>query len=235
MGCAGAGRADRLAEPERESHSCVRGTPDFNATSGGRQFSAARCPGTRAGPGTSLWPALLGALRGTIVELGPGAGGNLRHYTPTIRLIGIEPDAAARERTRTEADRLGIGARVLPGRAEGLGLDDASVDAVVCSFVLCSVADQPAALAQVRRVLRPGGRFVFAEHVAAREGTWVRLAQNVVAALARCRPNRETADAVRAAGFTIVDLHQFTVPGPLGARIPHIAGAAELIPEGHSA
>jgi ubiquinone/menaquinone biosynthesis C-methylase UbiE len=126
-------------------------------------------------------------------------------------------------------------AQVLPGRAEELELGDATVDAVVCSFVLCSVRDQAAVLAQVRRVLRPGGRFVFAEHVAAPAGTWVRRGQHVLAALpvVRCRPDRETAEAVTRAGFTIVDLHRFTLPGPFGAGIPHLAGAAELTTEGH--
>lgn len=135
------------------------------------------------GPRSLLWPALLGALRGTVVELGPGAGGNLHHYGPDVRWLGIEPSRTARDRTKAEAAHLGMRAQVLPGRAETLELDDAGVDAVVCSFVLCSVADQAAALTQVRRVLRPGGRFVFAEHVAARKGTWVRRGQNLMAAL----------------------------------------------------
>jgi ubiquinone/menaquinone biosynthesis C-methylase UbiE len=168
-----------------------------------------------------------------VLELGPGAGGNLRHYASDVRWLGIEPSKPARDRTRTEAARLGMRAQVLPGRAEDLELADASVDAVVCSFVLCSVADPVAALAQVSRVLRPGGRFVFAEHVAAPGGTWVRRAQNLLALLpgVRCRPNRETGQAIAGAGFTIVDLHRFDLPGPFGARLPQIAGAAE---KGHS-
>jgi SAM-dependent methyltransferase len=117
-------------------------------------------------------------------------------------------------------------AQVLPGRAEDLA--DASVDAVVCSFVLCSVADQEATLARIHRVLRPGGRFVFAEHVAAAVGTWVRRGQNVLAGLStQCRPNRETGPAITRAGFDIVDLHRFDLAGPLGVRVPHLAGAAE--------
>lgn len=183
-------------------------------------------------PRTSLWPALVGALRGTVLELGPGAGGNLRYYHPNVRWLGIEPRASARARTRSTADLLGRRAQVLPGHAEDLELADASVDAVVCSFVLCSVADQAAAIAEVHRVLRPGGRFVFAEHVAAPAGTWVRRGQNVSAALTglfgvRCRPNRDTGAAVEHAGFQVVDLHRYTLPGPFGAGIPHLAGAAE--------
>lgn len=182
-------------------------------------------------PRTSLWPALVGALRGTVLELGPGAGGNLRYFHEDVRWLGVEPRASARARTRTAAEQLGRRALVLPGRAEYLELADASVDAVVCSFVLCSVADQAAAIAEAHRVLRPGGRFVFAEHVAAPAGTWVRRGQNAMAALhrlfgARCRPNRNTGAAIEQAGFQIVDLHSYTLSGPFGAGIPHLAGAA---------
>lgn len=182
-------------------------------------------------PRTSLWPALVGALRGTVLELGPGAGDNLRYYHCDVRWLGIEPRASARARTKNTADLLGRRALVLPGHAEDLELADASVDAVVCSFVLCSVADQAAAIAEAHRVLRPGGRLVFAEHVAAPAGTWVRRGQNATAGLTglfgvRCRPNRDTGAAIEKAGFRIVDLHSYTLTGPFGAGIPHLAGAA---------
>jgi SAM-dependent methyltransferase len=82
-------------------------------------------------PPTSLCPALLAGLRGTVLELGPGAGGNLAHYHEDVRWIGVEPKAANRDRTRRAAARLGRpDARVLPGRAERLDLPDRSVDAV---------------------------------------------------------------------------------------------------------
>jgi SAM-dependent methyltransferase len=178
---------------------------------------------------TPLWPALLGTLRGTVLELGPGAGGNLRYYAPGIHWLGIEPSNRARRKTRAMATQLGMRAQVLPGRAEQLELADASVDAVVCSFVLCSVADQDAALAEIHRVLLPGGRFVFAEHVAAPAGTWTRRGQNAMAALhglgrISCRPNRETGPAIGKAGFTVLDLHSFDRAGT-----PHIAGAAQRV------
>lgn len=183
-------------------------------------------------PETSLCPVLLAGLRGTVLELGPGAGGNLAHYHEDVRWIGVEPKAANRDRTRRTAARLGRpDARVLPGRAEALDLPDRSVDAVAATFVLCSVDDLDAALAEVVRVLRPGGRYVFAEHVAAPAGTGVRRAQNGYTAVARlfgagCRPNRATLPAIERAGLEFVDLHRFLVPGPFGAGIPHIAGAA---------
>ncbi len=183
---------------------------------------------------TSLCPALLAGLRGTVLELGPGAGGNLAHYHEDVRWIGVEPKAANRERTRRAAARLGRpSVRVVAGRAEQLDLPDDSVDAVAATFVLCSVGDLDAALAEVVRVLRPGGRYVFAEHVAAPSGTGVRRAQNVYTAVTRlfgagCRSNREALPAIERAGLDLLDLHRYSVTGPFGVGVPHIAGAATL-------
>ncbi|MFF5987214.1 class I SAM-dependent methyltransferase [Prauserella flavalba] len=106
-----------------------------------------------------------------------------------------------------------------------------SVDAVVATFVLCSVDDVTAALAEIRRVLRPGARYVLAEHVAAPEGSWVRRGQDGWARASRwfgaqCRPNRSIGPAIERAGFALAEVHRFVVPGPLGAGIPHLAGAA---------
>jgi SAM-dependent methyltransferase len=183
-------------------------------------------------PRTSFWPALVGALRGTVLEIGPGAGGNLPYFHRDVRWIGVEPSASARARTRAAAAHLGRRAQVLPGRAEDLELADHSVDAVVCSYVLCSVRDQTAALASLHRVLRPDGRFVFAEHVAAPAGTWLRAGQNAWAGLTglggvRCEPNRETGAAIDRAGFDVMDLHRFDLKGPFGVRVPNLVGAAQ--------
>jgi ubiquinone/menaquinone biosynthesis C-methylase UbiE len=174
---------------------------------------------------------LLGSLHGTVLELGPGAGGNLRHYAPDVRWIGVEPDARHRAQVRSAAARHGRRAQLLPGRAERLDLADASADAVVATYVLCSVADPAAALAELFRVLRPGGRYVFAEHVAAPAGTWLRRAQRGYAVAWRllggqCMPDRDSLPAIERAGFDVAELHSHAQPGPFGAGIPHIAGCA---------
>jgi SAM-dependent methyltransferase len=181
--------------------------------------------------GQAATPALLGVLRGTVLELGPGAGTSLRHYAPDVRWIGVEPDERHRALVRHEAARLGRRAQVLAGRAERLDLADGSVDAVVATFVFCSVTDPAAALGELHRVLRPGGRYVFAEHVGAPAGTWLRRAQRTWAVLAgtfgaRCMPDRDSLPAIERAGFDVVELHSYVRPGPFGAGIPHIAGAA---------
>jgi SAM-dependent methyltransferase len=174
-------------------------------------------------------PALLSSLSGTVLEIGSGAGGNLRHYPNGVRWIGVEPDVTNRCRALAEAARLGRRVTVLPGVAERLTLSDESVDAVVGTYVLCSVDDQTAVLRELCRVLRPGGRFVFAEHVAAPAGTWLRRGQRAAGAIGRllgagCRPDRDTLAAIEGSGLDIVELHRGTRIGSLGVAVPHIVG-----------
>jgi SAM-dependent methyltransferase len=173
--------------------------------------------------------ALLGDVRGTVLEIGPGAGPNLAYYPRGITWVGVEPNPHMHPYLRAEAARRGIPVELRGGSAEELPAEDGGVDAVVSTLVLCSVADVGRALAEVRRVLRPGGRFVFLEHVAAPAGTSLRLVQNVLQPLWTpladgCRPNRETWAAIEAAGFARVELAHFRLPvAPVG---PHIAGVA---------
>src|SRR5689334_12021755 len=102
--------------------------------------------------------ALLGRLGGDVLEIGPGTGVNLAYLSPTVRWIGVEPNGYLRERLRAEAARRGLAAEVRAGTVERLPVPDRSVDAVISTLVLCSVPDPDAALREVRRVLRPGGR-----------------------------------------------------------------------------
>lgn len=103
---------------------------------------------------------------------------------------------------------------------------------MVATIVLCSVRDQQCVLGEVLRVLRPGGAFVFFEHVAAPPATWSRRAQRLYAPASRvfdhgCDPSRETAWAIEEAGFSEVRLDWFAERGPLGLHIPYIGGRAE--------
>lgn len=168
---------------------------------------------------------LLGPLRGLVLEIGPGAGVNLGYYGSGVRWIGAEPDALAYRHLR---DRW-PDARIVRARAERLPFADGSVDAVVCTHVLCSVADPAACLAEVARVLRPGGRFVFLEHVAAPEGTWGRRVQRAARPLWRvvmggCHPDRPTDRLVRDTRVFAVEWDSFRVPWPVVG--PHVAGRA---------
>ena len=172
---------------------------------------------------------LLGQLAGTVLEIGPGTGANLGYYPRTVRLLGVEPNPHMHKYLRREAERLGRDIEIREGTAERLDVPDAAVDAVVSTLVLCSVRDQQAALVEVLRVLRPGGRFVFVEHVAAPRGTWRRRLQRAMRPVWSllgdgCQPDRETWRVIELAGFAQVVCDHFPVPVPVVS--PHIAGWA---------
>lgn len=173
--------------------------------------------------------ALFSSLGGNVVEIGPGGGMNLGFFQPDVRWIGIEPNPFFHPHLYDVANRLGRKIDVRAGSAERLPIADGYADAVVSSLVLCSVRDLDRSLKEIRRVLRPGGRFVFVEHVAAPSGTRLRLAQRILWPLWSavgdgCHPGRDTADALQGAGFARLELQRFHVPIPVIG--PHIAGTA---------
>lgn len=174
---------------------------------------------------------LLGGLRGMVLEIGPGAGVNLAHYGPSVQWIGIEPNPYMRAYLEKEAERCGLHVDLRTGNAEQLDVADESMDAVVCTLVLCSVCDAVRALGEIRRVLKPGARFVFIEHVAAPRGTWLRRLQDwfrplLVHFAVGCHPNRETWAIIEGAGFSKMKLDHFQAPTLLPILSPHIAGVA---------
>ena len=173
--------------------------------------------------------ALLGGLRGTVLEIGPGAGANLQYFAPGVHWIGIEPNPFLQRYLRQEAGKLGLQVELRGGEAEHLEAADASVDAVVSTLVLCSVPSVGAALEEILRVLKPGGCFVFIEHVAAPPGTWLRRTQRALRPFAKlfadgCHPDRETWAEIEGAGFSEVKIERFRAP--LLTASPHIAGVA---------
>lgn len=177
--------------------------------------------------------AVLGSLTGTVLEIGAGAGANFGYFRPDIRWLGLEPDPGRRRDLAAAAAAHGQHAPVIAAAAEQIPLADASVDAVAATLVLCSVADQDQVLAEVRRVLRPGGRFAFFEHVAAPRGTWSRRLQRCVAPVTRrldagCDPARDTWRAIRAAGFREVHARWYSRPAVLGIYSPCLGGVAHV-------
>jgi ubiquinone/menaquinone biosynthesis C-methylase UbiE len=103
--------------------------------------------------------------QGETLELAVGTGLNLPHYPDGLQLTGIELSQAMLQRAQSRAKQLGRTADLRIGDATALDFPDASFDTVVCTFSLCTIPDDAAAVAEVRRVLRPGGRFQLAEHV----------------------------------------------------------------------
>ncbi len=172
---------------------------------------------------------LFSPLAGTVIEVGAGTGVNLKYLGPGVEWRGVDPNPHVERYVRRSAARAGVGASFQIGVAEHLPVPDQSADAVISTLVLCSVDDPRAALGEIERVLKPGGRFVFIEHIGAPEGTRTRRIQNWVCPLWRrladgCRPNRETWRYIEEAGFTNVDYERFRLKLPVAG--PHIAGVA---------
>lgn len=173
---------------------------------------------------------------GRVLEIGAGTGANLSHYPAIRELVLAEPDAAMRRRLVPRLDGLAFPVEVIDAAAEELPLDDASVDAVVSAFVLCSVDDSARALAEARRVLRPGGRLLFIEHVRA-GGRAARWQDRVTPAWRRlaagCHPNRDSVGAIRRAGFAVTELRRVDDVPALPLARPIVAGVGQAPgPEG---
>ena len=159
---------------------------------------------------------LIGRVRGRVLEIGAGDGENFGAFHPDVAWTGLEPDAGRRKELATRAREWRHGSTPLDATAEHIPMPDASVDAVVGTYVLCSVSDVAAALAEVRRVLVPGGRVVFVDHVAAPRGTVKRVIQNVATPLSTwldhgCHWNRDPEPVLDAAGFAASDVRRLRV------------------------
>jgi SAM-dependent methyltransferase len=180
---------------------------------------------------------LLGGLSGTVVEVGAGHGLNFPHYPAAVtEVIAIEPEPTLRARAAGAAANAPVPVRVLGGVADALPLEAASVEAAVASLVLCSVPDQMRALAELRRVLRPGGELRFYEHVipncrprrlllqaADHSGLWPRIAGG-------CHPARDTGAAIRRAGFEVESSERLMfATARFEPAIPYILGIARRV------
>lgn len=174
---------------------------------------------------------LIGGLHGTVVEIGPGPGTNMRYYAPDVRLVAVEPNPAMHDRLRAAAAAHGVTMELHPGHGERLDLPDGCADGVVGTLVLCGVDDPAAVVAQIRRVLRPGGTYVFYEHVVAPEGSLTRLAQRLVKRPHRwlvngCEVDRDTGSLLRAAGFAELEVDEVDAGWPAAWTRTRIIGSA---------
>lgn len=176
---------------------------------------------------------LLDGMSGRVFELGCGDGEHFRLYPESVtELVAIEPEETMRHRAERAAEHAKGPVRILPGFAERLPFQDGEFDAAVAALVLCSVTDPRAALAELRRVIRPGGELRFFEHVKA-DGRVQAAAQTAVQPLwsrlgGNCHVARDTERAIREGGFEIDRIERFEfAPGVVQKLAgPHILGVA---------
>ncbi|MFD0686355.1 class I SAM-dependent methyltransferase [Actinomadura fibrosa] len=176
---------------------------------------------------------LLDGASGRVLELGAGYGANFPHYPPSVtEVVAVEPEPRLRALAARAAARAPVPVSVRPGVAEDLDLDDASFDVAVASLVLCSVRDPVRALAELRRVLRPGGELRYYEHVRGRTAgkirfqRWADLGWPLIAG--GCRLSRRTDEWIAGAGFTVRGERRFEFPATRmpNPASPHVLGIA---------
>ena len=174
---------------------------------------------------------LLAQARGETLELGAGTGLNLRHYPPAVTaLVLAEPDAAMARRLRKRAAAAACAVEVVEAPAERLPFPDARFDTAVVTLVLCTVADPRRALDEIARVLKPGARLLFVEHVRAPGGrlaTWQdRLERPWGWVAGGCHPNRDTLATLEASALSVESVEHGVLPKSPPLVRPLLAGTA---------
>jgi len=198
------------------------------------RFYARVSPGMDAEGMAGYRRRALAGLAGSVIEVGAGNGLNFAHYPAEVTgVLAVEPDPYLRRIAGEYAGRAPVAVEIRDGVAERLPAADGSFDAAVVTLVLCSVADQRAVLAEVRRVVRPDGQLRFIEHVRA-DTPGLRRIQRVLDATVwpplggGCHVSRETLATIAGAGFTVVQSKAFRfpqsrIPSPAA---PHVWGIA---------
>jgi SAM-dependent methyltransferase len=175
--------------------------------------------------------AVFSGLPAELVEVGPGVGANFRYLPPGCRLTAIEPNPYMHSALQRRAARHGIGVQIRSITGDAIDLDDQSVDAVISSLLLCTVADPGQVVSEIRRILRPGGRYAFLEHAVAPDGTFLRRVQRAVRrpwawVFEGCSCERDLAAVIRAAGFASVEIGEYRLRSPFVPVNTQIAGTA---------
>lgn len=177
--------------------------------------------------------ALFADLPETILEIGAGTGANLPYLPAGCTWMVVEPNPYMHRRLKNRAAEYGVEAIFRPSTNGRIDVEDDSVTAVVTTLTLCSVSSLDRMLAEIHRVLQPGGKFYFVEHIAAPRPTWLYRWQRVVRPAWKwlskgCRPDRQTDTAITDAGFRAVEMERFRIPLRIAPPVvsPHISGVA---------
>jgi ubiquinone/menaquinone biosynthesis C-methylase UbiE len=175
---------------------------------------------------------LLKHVYGEVLEIGAGTGANIEHYSDQVtRLVLTEPDKHKRRIMEKKISGKGLDkVQISDGTAEQIRAEDESFDCVVAFIVFCCISNPGTALEEIKRVLKPGGYFIFLEHVAAPEGTSIRRWQNWLNPIWRIvgdNINRETEEAIIRAGFKMKEITRESIPKALPIYRPSIRGIAE--------
>jgi ubiquinone/menaquinone biosynthesis C-methylase UbiE len=181
--------------------------------------------------------ALVGQAVGEVLEIGFGSGATLPFYKPqkVTRLTVVEPSEGMNRRASGRLASSPVPIVSVPGAGERLPFCDASFDTVVTCLTLCSVSDVPKVLAEIRRVLKPGGQFLFLEHVLSNDKKQKRWQQRLTPIQkivgVGCHLDRDSAAMVRAAGFTLPALTQEIEPafGAIAPLVPLVSGVARAL------
>ncbi len=174
---------------------------------------------------------LLSEAHGSVIEIGAGTGANLARYPAGLtEVVLVEPEQPMAEQLQQHLGRIASPVRIVQAPAEAIPVPDHSFDFAVATLVLCTVRDPQQALSELRRVLKPGGRLLFLEHVRAEDPSvakwqdrlhplWLRIGHG-------CHCNRSTLEEIRASGFIVESVEHGRLPKAAPIVKPMIAGVA---------
>jgi ubiquinone/menaquinone biosynthesis C-methylase UbiE len=177
--------------------------------------------------------ALLARAQGRTLEIGAGTGVNVELYPDSVsELVLTEPDGHMRRQLERELTALGRPAEVVDAGGERLPFPDASIDTAVATLVLCTIPDPQVALAEATRVLKPGGRLLFLEHVRSDEpktARWQDRLERPWGWFGRgCHPNRDTLATIEASGLEVAEVERGRIPNAPPIVRPLVVGEARL-------
>jgi len=179
---------------------------------------------------TEMRSGLLAQAAGTVLEIGGGTGANLCHYGPQVTSLTVtEPNPSMVKRLERRAQAADAAVLVIRAPAEDLPFETGAFDTVVSTLVLCGVDDQPRAVREIRRVLRPGGHLLFLEHVRAADEKAARKQDRLNwlnRAVVLCDCNRPTVATLEDGGFRISTLAHTELPKAPSFVRPTVVGSA---------